>query len=313
MSGWGDTLLACLGRSLDDLLADGFARVVAEGLGFGEGPAWLPDIDSWLFSDVPGDRTWLWDEGRGLRPFQEPSRFANGHAALRAGGFLACEHLSRAVVVFDASGRRRVLCDRFDGQRLNSPNDVIEATDGAVWFTDPSYGILSDAEGRRARAEQTACRVYRVDPSGEVTVEVNRLSMPNGLCLSPAADRLYVADSGADMGPGRPFDPTGPRDVWAFPIRHGHVASEGARFFRVVAGVPDGIRCDAAGRLWVATGDGIVAVSPEGALIGRIEAGETVSNLCGGGRDGRDVLVTLGARALLIKPGMSATKKLALK
>ena len=306
MSGWGGTLAACLGRSLDDLVAEGRAVVVAESLGFGEGPAWLADLGAWILSDVPGNRTWLWDERRGLRPFQAPSGFANGHANSRSGGFLACEHLARAVVRFDAEGRRTVVCDRFDGRRLNSPNDVIEAPDGSAWFTDPTYGILSDAEGRRAPSEQASCRVYRVDPSGAVTAEVEGLAMPNGLCLSPDARRLFVADSGADMGAERPFDPEGPRDVWTFQLDGGRVAGPGRCVHRVAVGIPDGMRCDGTGRLWVATGDGIDCLRVDGAVLGRVATAETVSNLCGGGRQGREVLITQASRAVLLRPQAGA-------
>jgi len=177
---------------------------------------------------------------------------------------------------------------------------VVQHRDGSIWFTDPTYGILSDVEGYRAPSEQPANRVYRLDASsGALTAEVSALQMPNGLCFSPDGSTLYVADSGADRGPEVPLNEQGPREVYSFPMSpQGRVAGAGSVFARASRGVPDGIRCDEDSYLWVATGLGLECFSPHGARIGAIPTPETLANLAFG--DG-SVLLVLATRAYLLE------------
>jgi gluconolactonase len=201
----------------------------------------------------------------------------------------------------DASGNTAIVCDQFQGSRLNSPNDVVVDSEGAIWFTDPTYGILTDHEGKRAKPEQSKNRVYRVDPVSGVTGEIDCLSMPNGLTFSPGGQTLYVADSGADLGPEIGFEPTGPRDVYAFSIgSDGHVAGAAKHVCTVRTVVPDGMRCDRDGNLWVATGEGLMCHAPDGFLVGCLATGRVASNLAFGGPDLDEVFVTTETSAYVI-------------
>jgi gluconolactonase len=242
-----------------------------------------------------------WSSSQGLGTYRAPSEFANGNFACANGDMLTCEHGRRRVIRTTQAGMVSVVCDRFRGARLNSPNDVVEKTDGSVWFSDPSYGILSNVEGCKANSEQDACRVYRVDAMTQlVSAEVVDLKMPNGLTFSPREDVLFVADSGADMGPEVAFNPMGPRDVFAYPLAEGRVSGAASHVWHVVEGVPDGIRCDPEGHLWIATGRGIECIDPAGACCGLLTSDEPVTNLAFGGPDHRQLLITLVTRAVLL-------------
>ncbi|MBD9628208.1 SMP-30/gluconolactonase/LRE family protein [Ensifer sp. ENS06] len=296
-------LIELLGLSLDQLQASGIAQRVASGLRWGEGPAYVSELRLWLFSDIPNDRTMSYSKAAGTRVFRSPCNYANGHYPLKCGGFLSCEHLSRSVTRTDPAGEVSVVCDQYHGKRLNSPNDVVEALDGSIWFSDPTYGILSDLEGRRAEPEQSRNRVYRYDQrNGVLTAEVDTLSMPNGLCFSPNGTRLFVADSGAEMGTERGFDPNGPRDVFEFAVgADGHVFGKQRLFCHIEHGVPDGLRCDPEGRLWVATGRGVECYSDRGNLLGLIHSKAIASNLAFGGAGNDELLVTTESEAWLIR------------
>lgn len=299
----GGPLLALLGCELPALEAKGQAIRVVADLRWGEGPAYVAHRDQWIFSDIPNDRVLAFSEKGSVSVFRQPSNFSNGHHVTRSGMLLSCEHLTRCVSSTDLEGERVVLCARYDGRRLNSPNDIVEAHDGSIWFTDPTYGILSDVEGRRAVSEQERNRVYRYDPiSTAISAEIEELSMPNGLCFSPVGQWLYVADSGAEMGPDIEFDPSRPRDVYQFAIgSDGRVSGRSRHFCRIATGVPDGMRCDEDGNLWVATGAGVEAYSPDATYLGRIATPDTASNLAFGGQGDDRVMITTESSAWLIK------------
>ncbi len=166
-----------------------FATVerLAEGCRWAEGPVWFGDGRFLVWSDIPNDRMLKWDEETGaVSHFRKPANYANGNTRDRQGRLITCEHDSRRVTRTEYDGSISVLIDRFDGKRLNSPNDVVVKSDGSVWFSDPDYGIGGDYEGYRAESEIGACRVYRVDPgSGAVEVVADDYERPNGLAFSP--------------------------------------------------------------------------------------------------------------------------------
>ena len=177
-------------------------------------------------------------------------------------------------------GSITVLIDRFDGKPLNAPNDVVVASDGSVWFSDPGYGILSDYEGRRAELELPTA-VYRLDPErGDAEPVVQDLERPNGLCFAPGESRLYVVDSGST-----------PRTIHVYDVAEGRVGA-GRRFADMSPGSSDGIRCDTEGNLWAAAGgggdgyDGVHVFAPDGTLIGQVLLPEACANLCFGGPAG---------------------------
>ena len=282
-----------LGASIEDLIGSGTAVPIASELAWSEGPCWDHPSQNWIFSDIPNNRVLFYSHQNGLGVFRAPAENANGHFASSDGTILCCEHLSRSVTRRTADGRWTTVCDRFGDGRLNSPNDVIEAWDGSIWFTDPTYGILSDFEGAWAKPEQTENRVYRIAAeTGEITAEVSDLSMPNGLSISADRAWIYVADSGADMGPETPFNSSGPCDVFRYALSHeGHVEGEGQWFCKVLKGVPDGIRTTPDGGLWVASGIGLERFDRYGERLGVITTPKTTANFASGEPGNSQILV----------------------
>ncbi|MEO0761948.1 MAG: SMP-30/gluconolactonase/LRE family protein, partial [Pseudomonadota bacterium] len=174
-------------------------------------------------------------------------------------------------------GRIEVIADRFEGRRLNSPNDVVVAADGAVWFTDPSYGILMDYEGERAESEIGACHVYRVAPDGSIAIAADDYVKPNGLAFSPDGAFLCIADTGIT------HDPDGPRHIRRHAVRADGSLGPGELVAECTAGVFDGFRFDREGRIWSSAADGVHCLDAEGRLIGKVRIPEMVGNVCFGG------------------------------
>lgn len=263
-------------------LTVGSAKVdrLATGFRWAEGPVWFADAGSLLFSDIPNQRILRWADdatgGGGLTVFRQPSHFANGQTRDRQGRLVTCEHGTRRVTRTEIDGTITVLADRFDGKRLNSPNDVVVATDGALWFSDPTYGILSDYEGHQAEPEQPVRGIYRLDPSGQLDRMADDFLQPNGLAFSPDERTLYVADSGAS------HDPQAPRHILAFSV-DGPRLTRPRVFAHIDAGIPDGIRVDAQGNLWSSAGDGVHCFAPDGTRLGKVLVPEVVANLAFGG------------------------------
>ncbi|MEM9812153.1 MAG: SMP-30/gluconolactonase/LRE family protein, partial [Pseudomonadota bacterium] len=188
----------------------GHARVerLWTGARWSEGPVWFAAGRYLLWSDIPNDRILRWDEtDGGVSVFRQPAMNTNGHTVDRQGRLVSCEHLGRRVTRTEHDGRITVVADRFEGKRLNSPNDVVVKSDGSIWFTDPSYGILMDYEGARAESEIGACHVYRVSPEGEISIAAGDYVKPNGLAFSPDESLLYIADTGVT------HDPAGPKHI----------------------------------------------------------------------------------------------------
>ena len=180
-----------------------------------------------------------------------------------------------------------MLADRYEGGRLNSPNDVVVRSDGSIWFTDPSYGIDHDYEGLRQEREVDGCHVYRIDPGSlELTRVADDFARPNGLAFSPDESRLYIADTGAT------HEPDGPRHIRVFDVVDGKTLSGGEVFAESDCGLFDGFRFDEVGRLWTSAGDGVHCFEPDGTLIGNIRVPETMSNVCFGGRHRNRLFIT---------------------
>jgi gluconolactonase len=253
---------------------------IASGCRWAEGPVWFGDHRCLLWSDIPNDRILRWDEATGaVTTFRTPSNNANGQTRDRQGRLVSCEHLTRRVTRTEYDGSITVLADRFDGRPLNAPNDVAVSADGAVWFTDPGYGIMSEYEGRQGAFELPTA-VYRLDPDdGGPKQVILHLDRPNGLCFNPDESLLYVVDSGST-----------PKSIHVFEVAEGSVGS-GRLFTETSPGGADGIRCDTDGNLWAAMSggdghDGVQVFAPDGATIGQIVLPEICANLCFGGAAG---------------------------
>ena len=250
------------------------------GCRWAEGPVWFDDLGCLLWSDIPNQRILRWNaqplSGEGVSVFRSPSNFANGQTRDRQGRLVTCEHGTRRVTRTESDGAITVLADSYQGKRLNSPNDVIVRSDGSIWFTDPTYGILSDYEGYRATPEQPVRGVYRIDPTGAIALVADDFGQPNGLAFSPDETRLYIADSAAS------HDPAAPRHIRVFDVQGSQLAK--SRVFALIdAGIPDGIRVDTSGNLWSSAADGVHCFAPDGTRLGKIKVPQTVANLTFGG------------------------------
>lgn len=260
-------------------------KKLAGGFDWVEGPVWFGDHDCLLFSDIPNNRIMRWSPSTGTSIFREPSNFSNGHTRDRRGRLISCEHGTRRVSRTEHDGSITVIADSFDGKRLNSPNDVIVASDGAIWFTDPHYGISTDYEGFRS-TQELPCNVYRVDPvSRDIQAVLTDFRCPNGLAFSPDEKRLYVADTGRIFAGD-------PCHIRVFTVGPGWELSGGDVFHVIEPGCADGFRVDENGNLWCSAGDGVHCIAPDGRRLGKILVPETVSNLCFGGRNGHRLFIT---------------------
>jgi gluconolactonase len=244
------------------------------GCRWAEGPAYFPAQRSLVWSDIPNERMLRFDECTGqVGVFRQPSGYSNGNTVDREGRLISCEHGGRRVVRTEHDGRLTVLAERYQGRRLNSPNDVVVKSDGTIWFTDPNYGITSNYEGVKAEQEQLGCYVYRLDPAtGDLRVVADDFKGPNGLAFSPDERTLYIVDTEQDCGTMRRFS-----------VGAGGELSGGEIFIACDTGFYDGFRCDDAGRIWTSAGRAIHCHLPDGSLIGRIKMPERVSNLVFGG------------------------------
>ncbi|MBN8998337.1 MAG: SMP-30/gluconolactonase/LRE family protein [Rhizobiales bacterium] len=251
------------------------------GSRWAEGPAYFAAGKYLIWSDIPNDRLLRYDETDGsVSVFLQPCNNHNGHTVDLEGRLVSCEHRGRAVTRIEHDGSRKILADRYEGKKLNSPNDVIVKSDGSVWFTDPTYGIDGEYEGDYAVSEIGACNVYRIDPvNGGVTAVVTDMVRPNGLAFSPDEKILYVADTGlthkADCTP----------DIRAYPVNSdGRGVGVGRRFATCDSGLFDGFRVDVHGNVWSSAADGVHCFTPDGKLIGKILIPEVVANVVFGGR-----------------------------
>jgi gluconolactonase len=256
---------------------------IATGCRWAEGPVYFRDGGYLLWSDIPNNRMlrWLEEDGH-VSVFRAPSNYANGNTRDRQGRLVTCEHDTRRLTRTEPDGRITVLADRFAGKRLNAPNDLAVAADGAVWFTDPGYGIDGEYEGHKDAFELPG-NVYRLDPaSGAFAVMADDFVRPNGIAFSPDEKLLYVVDTGITHG--------GPSHIRSF-----EVAEDGLRNGRIFAadfapGMSDGVRVDVAGNVWCSMGwgdpgeDGVRCYAPSGELIGKIHLPEVCANLCFGGK-----------------------------
>jgi gluconolactonase len=255
---------------------------IATGFRWAEGPAYFRDGGYLLFSDIPNNRIMRWLEEDGhLSVFRTPSNYSNGNTRDREGRLVTCEHDARRVTRTEHDGNITVLLDRYENKPLNAPNDVVVACDGAVWFTDPGYGIDGPYEGHKAQAELPT-NVYRLDPAtGAATVVAGDFVRPNGLCFSPDESLLYIVDSGVSHG--------GPAHIRVFRV-DGARLSNGRVFADFKPSMTDGIRCDMDGNVWCSIGwgdpaeDGVRCYAPNRDLIGKIHLPEACANLCFGGR-----------------------------
>jgi len=282
-----------------DLLLDQDApiEILAEGFKWSEGPVWIKDGGYLLFSDVPQNIIFRWKQGEGLSEFLKPSGYtghgnysnepgSNGLTMSRDGRLIAAEHGDRRVSIMPLhDGGKRTLADNHAGKRFNSPNDVVQKSNGDIYFTDPPYGLPKQADD--PSRETPVFGVYRIDTTGKTTLLIDNLSRPNGLAFSPDEKTLYVAQSDPGMAA-----------IFAYPVLADGTTGQGRIFFDAnplrksgLGGLPDGLRVDVQGNLFATGPGGVLVISPEGKLLGRIDTTQSNAN-CGWGDDGSVLYIT---------------------
>lgn len=259
-----------------------FAAVVAHGARlvslydqatFSEGPVWWPARRLLVWSDVEGRRVLGWREDGGVEVVVDATPFINGHTVDRDGALVHCEHGTRRLSRTTPDGRREILVETFEGKRLNSPDDVVCARDGAVWFTDPSYGLVLPKQGTLAAPDLDHRSVYRLDPVSGQAERMADFEQPNGLAFAPDGAILYVSDTSRSLGGER-------HTIFAFDVAAGPSLSNRRVFLEVEPGIPDGLRTDSRGWLWTSSGAGVQVFSPDRHRLGLIPTPQACSNLC---------------------------------
>ncbi|MGL6210353.1 MAG: SMP-30/gluconolactonase/LRE family protein [Paracoccaceae bacterium] len=261
-----------------------------------EGPAWFP-AGYLLWSDIPSNRILRWDEATGaVTTFRHPSGGANGNTVDRHGRLVTCEGSTRRLTRTESDGRITVLATHAGGQRFNAPNDVVEKSDGTLWFTDPTYGG-PEYEGA---PEMTGCHVWRLDPAtGDFRQMTHDMVMPNGLAFGLDETSLFVIDTGSTEGPRHP------NHIRRFTVTPTGLTG-GEIFATSTAQRLDGLRLDSDGNLWCGEADGVHCYAPDGTRIGRIALPERAANLTFGGRDGGWLLITATTSLYRVRVGAKA-------
>ena len=252
---------------------------LATGFRWCEGPVWMGDTRQLIWSDIPNDRLMRWDDASGaVSVLRQPSQQANGNTRDRQGRLITCEHLGRRVTRTEYDGSLTVIADRYQGKRLNSPNDVVVKSDDSIWFTDPPFGLLGWYEGVPV-PQELPTHVYRVDgATGDITLVCADINRPNGLCFSPNETKLYVVESASR-----------PRNLYVYDVvADGTKLANKRPFGDCGPGTPDGIRCDVHGNVWAGWGmvpglNGVRVFAPDGTVLGQIHLPERCANLCFGG------------------------------
>jgi gluconolactonase len=261
---------------------------VATGAAWSEGPLWLPDLGVLRWSDIPNNRILEYRPSDHFqRVYRDQVEFTNGRTLDLDGRVVQCSH-GRRRLEWDGDPAPIGIVDRWNGARLNSPNDVVVARDGAIWFSDPPYGITQPNEGHPGVREYGDHYVFRHDVATSTTAAmVVDVEEPNGLAFSPGEEVLYIADSSAVRRPPG----VGNHHIRAYDVVDGRRCKNGRVFAVIDRGFPDGIRVDVQGNVWSSAADGVHVFAPDGEELGVIPVPELVGNLCFGGPDGSDLYV----------------------
>jgi gluconolactonase len=281
-------------------------ELVADGFRWSEGPVWLPKEQALVFSDVPANVAYRWNEKAGLTRFLAPSGYTGpsedkprqGSNGIKRGAdnrLLLCQHGDRRVVRLEESGAFTTLADRFEGRRFNSPNDLAITRNGSIFFTDPPYGLNDPAKER----ELDHCGVYRLSADGTVSLVTRELAFPNGIALSPDDRTLYVTSS----DPKNPIVLAVPLDAEAHPAGASRVFFDASPLCSKL-GIDrpmDGVAVDEQGNLWATGPGGVLVINQQGSYLGTLFTGRDTANCAFGGPDGRTLFVTAANTLMRIR------------
>ena len=256
-------------------------KKLADGMKFTEGPVWLPADKKLVFSDIPNGKLMQWKEGDGLSVFRK-SEQSNGNILDLEGRLITCQHAGRNLVRTEKDGTIKVLANKFDGKKFNSPNDVAIRSDGTLWFTDPPWGLTE-------KTELAGHYVFKYDPKTEkVEVVVKDLAMPNGIIFSPDETRIYIADTGGHMKHPDPEFHKLAAGIHCYEVSKEGVL--GKKLFTIKEG-SDGMRVDVKGNLYTTHGK-VKIFTPDGKPLEEIEVPEGPANICFGGEDYKTLFIT---------------------
>ena len=287
---------------LHDLI-DANARVeqIVSGCSFTEGPLWNAAGGFLLFSDMPADKRRTWSEAGGVEIVRDPSNKCNGMTYDAQGNLIVCEHVTSSVVRENVDGTRETLATHWQGKELNSPNDVVVAPDGSIFFSDPWYGRMAGFGVERER-ELDICGLYRITPGGELQLVASDFGMPNGLCFSPDGSLLYVDDT--ERAHIRVFAVNADGSLGA-----GRLFAEGIGTGSFETGLVDGMKCDERGSIWVTGPGGIWVFAPDGEHLGVVEFPEPTGNLTFGGPGWTTVFVATSTGVYRIPTKVAAHRE----
>ena len=253
---------------------------VFSGSLWAEGPAFIPHLNTLVWSDIPNNRMLKLFDGK-VSEFKNPSNYCNGNTIDNEENLISCSHGGRCLYKTDDYMNTEIIIDNYLGKKLNSPNDVCVKSDGSIIFTDPPYGILSDYEGYIGQQEYGACYVFVYDTKNEkLDVIIDDLIRPNGITLSPDEKKLYVADTGENI-----------KHLYSYDLVDKKVANR-KLIYDFKPFFSDGFRCDKDGNIWTSAGKAIKCFNPQLELIGQIKIPELVSNCEFGGNEGNILYVT---------------------
>jgi gluconolactonase len=283
-SNYPDPRIEVLDKRFTYKIGNTAVEKIASGCRWAEGPVYFPAGRYLLWSDAPNNRMMRWlDDDEHVSVFRNSANFSNGNTRDRNGRLVSCEHGTRRVTRTEYDGTISVLADKYDGKRLNAPNDVVVDSKGAIWFTDPGYGIESPYEGFVQKSELPRA-VYRIDPTtGAVKVVADDVIRPNGLTFSPDESLLYIVNSASGE--------EGNASIKVYEVQHDSLKNGKAFISNLGGGTADGVKVDDKGNLWCAMGwgaaneNGVRCYAPDGTLIAKIHLPELCANLCFGGKD----------------------------
>lgn len=296
-----DPSIERLDPALDQLISpEAKIEIITQGFRWTEGPVWHSKSNELLFSDIPNNVIHAWSEKGGLRVFMKPSGYtgitdygrepgSNGLAFDNSGCLILAEHGDRRISMLTKNGGKITLADRYDGKRFNSPNDLVVHSNGSIYFTDPIYG-LPKGENDPAR-EMDYCGIFHLAPDGKVTLISKELDRPNGITLSHDEKTLFVASSQSDK-----------RHLYQFSLTDEGHASDMKLFYDANhlqgKGGTDGLKADESGNIWSTGPGGLLILSKEGKLLGRVLTHQPTSNIAFGGHDQKTVFLTANDRIM---------------
>lgn len=269
--------------------SDASLQKIANGAVHSEGPVYFNEDDSVVWSDAHGNRLLRWSVSDGVSVLRDPSDYQSGNYRDLEGRLVACSSGGRAIIRREHDGQWKILVDRYQSKRLNSPNDLVVKSDGTIWFTDPPYGLTQPNQGYGGEQEQPGSFVYRFDPAtGEIDAVVTDMVRPNGLAFSPDEHLLYVSDTAA-------FNiPQGPHHIRVYDVVSDRSVTNGRVFAVIDPGQPDGLRVDEYGNIFTSSKDSVQVYAPDGSCLGKILVPEVCANLTFGGQGCDRLFITAG-------------------